>query len=815
MDEVIEFIYHRFAENLKAHKTLPEEKGSFSGFPSNLHPELISILKKINIHSLYEHQLKAFESISSGKDTLVISKTASGKTLSFLLPVLDHYLKINKKFSTLLLYPTKALSRDQQSTLHKLLYSLESNSKLGTFDGDTPTEERTRLKDSADFILSNPDMLHSGILPNHNRKWKKFLSRLKYIIIDEVHTYRGAFGSHVANVFTRLIRICRLYGADPIFICSSATVGNPNEHVQALFKRDFEIINKDSSPRPQRELFFLNPTYVQKETEEFRKSTSSISLPLIEFAARNKIRTICFCRARQEVEKLYSAVIDSNPSLMNRVRPYRGGLLPNERRKIEEDLFSGKVSVIISTNALELGIDIGDLELCILSGFPGSFASFWQQAGRVGRKGKRAGIVYIAKDQPIDQYLVNHPEFILQTPIEEAWLSSFNPYILLQHLPCAAYENPIHLTEPLYQNPVYELAIETLVQNKTLSPYREYFRYALQNYPAQGVSLRGMSDSNVIISFEGKIIGEIDPISARATVHKEAIYQHFGIKYLVKDFNLETNIAEVIRKDVDYYTEASWETMVQMLEVDEKKELHTSLLKLGSVNVSKQTKLFKKIKERTKDNIGSGSIHLPPFVYDTIGLCLHVSDIWVKEMNLIDTRYFQAGLFGLSYILKKTSPSLCMGDASDIYTDVAMSEAEENVWKSSLYLYDALEGGVGFAEKIFQKFEEALKLALSVIEECECTAGCPACVTPEPEGITDLHLLDLFFESNASVECTKSMILYLLKGEIYSPQIEVVKNLNHSICQKKSDQEWKEKEKMLKNLNRAASILQKKRDRAY
>ncbi|HMV46108.1 MAG TPA: DEAD/DEAH box helicase, partial [Leptospiraceae bacterium] len=406
MDKISQFttfLRDRYYNNIKAHRILPIEEGVYSDFPDGLHASLQNILQAGGIKSLYGHQISAFQSISSGNDTLMISRTASGKTLSFLLPILNDYISGKQPFTTMLLYPTKALSRDQEGTLGKLMHAVASGRKLGTFDGDTPREEREKLKDNADFIITNPDMLHSGILPNHNRKWKNFLSRLKYVVVDEVHTYRGAFGSHVANVFSRLIRICRLHGANPIFICSSATVGNPSEHVEALFQRSFTVIDNDTSPRPKRDLFFLNPSlYKGIGGEMYRKGPSSLSIPLIRYASENNIRTICFCKARQEVERLYTAVLESAPHLRSKIRPYRGGLLPNERRQIESDLFAGKINTIISTNALELGIDIGDLDLCILSGHPGTLASFWQQAGRVGRKGNGAAIVFIAKDSPID-----------------------------------------------------------------------------------------------------------------------------------------------------------------------------------------------------------------------------------------------------------------------------------------------------------------------------------------------------------------------------------------------------------------------------
>ena len=521
MNDVRDFLMRRFEKEVRAHLVVNSKKGSYKGFPSSLEPALAGVLKEDGINRLYTHQREAFDSISGRENTLLVSHTASGKTLSFFLPILNEYLAAEAPFSVLLLYPTKALSRDQESTFGRLMSVVNKANRLGTFDGDTPRDERNRIQQSADFMITNPDMLHSGILPNHNRRWKSFLSRLRYIVVDEVHIYRGAFGSHVSNVFRRLLRICEIHGASPVFVCSSATVGNPENHVRALFHGDFKVIDKDGAPRPDREFFFINPPLVQSHGHAlYRKGPASVSIPLIREAVKRNIRTICFCRARQEVERLYRAVCDNHPDLAKKVKPYRGGLLPNERRQLERDLVSGKLTAIITTNALELGIDIGDLELCILSGHPGTVASFWQQAGRVGRRGKSAMVVYVAKDSPIDQFLVHHPEFITRAPIEEALLNGDNPYIMLQHLPCAAHEHPLRENENLFSSLVYEEALEVLKSEKTVKPYHETYRYALQDYPARGVNLRGMTDYNVEILCGSEVIGEIDPIGARGTLYK-------------------------------------------------------------------------------------------------------------------------------------------------------------------------------------------------------------------------------------------------------------------------------------------------------
>jgi DEAD/DEAH box helicase domain-containing protein len=811
-DKIIEFIDHRFQNQISSKINLSSEKGKIEPFPAGLDDALKQILIDSKIKGLYSHQLEAFNSISSNHDTLLISRTASGKTLSFLLPIINEYKKSENKFSTLLLYPTKALSRDQESTLGKLLANIKTNG-YGTFDGDTPRDERDNLVRSADFIISNPDMLHSGILPNNNRKWKSFLSRLRYIIIDEVHSYRGVFGSHVSNVFRRLLRACSLHGSNPIFIASSATIGNPNEHVKELFGRDFIIIDKDASPRGEKSIYFINPPMVKGNNESsFRKGTSSVSIPLIREATEKGLRTICFCRARQEVERLYQNIIADHHNLKSKIKPYRGGLLPNERRQLEKDLFEGNINTIITTNALELGIDIGDMNLCILSGHPGTISSFWQQAGRVGRKGNESIIVFIAKDSPIDQYIIHHPEFVLDTPSEQAWLSADNPYILLQHLPCAAYENPLQKNEEFYKGKVYSLALNTLLQDSTIKPYQDYFRYALDEYPAKGVNLRGMTDYNIDIIWDGNVIGEIDPIGAMGSLHKDAIYQHLGIKYMSVDLDLEKKIATVDRVQLDYYTEAVWESMVEMIEEESSKDDLNTFFRFGYIKVSKQPKMYKKIKEKSYENVGYGPITLPPFSYETSGFCMFLPEQWVNSIKQLDSRYPDSALYGLSYILKHTSPSVCMGDTSDIHTDVAISDHPKNLWKSALYLYDSHEGGVGYSEKIFNFINNSFQLAFDVLQECECESGCPSCIPPVIPNITNKEIEDLFIESNASVECTKSLLIYLLKGIYEEPKIKFRETLIDSKEIRLIDPE---EERLKLKLKKSAEILKNKRNRIH
>ncbi|MBF0429772.1 MAG: DEAD/DEAH box helicase [Fibrobacteria bacterium] len=812
--ELATYLENRFKEDIRSHISLPASEAQYSGLPSGLSDKLAKVLRNRGVSSLYTHQAEAFRAITNKEDTVIVSPTASGKTLSFLLPILNDYLSSPSPFTVFLLYPTKALSRDQEGVLGALMDSAMQLRNMGTFDGDTPRSERERLQKSADFIITNPDMLHSGILPSHSRKWKDFLSRLKYIVVDEVHSYRGAFGSHVSNVFRRLTRVCNFHGSNPLFIASSATVGNPGEHVSNLFHREFTVINGDGAPRPERSLYFINPSQrVGHGGALYRKGPGSISVHLIRKAAQLGVRTICFCRARQEVERLYRRVCDGHAALKSVVKPYRGGLLPNERRALEQGLFKGDIKVIISTNALELGIDIGDLELCLLSGHPGSVSSFWQQAGRVGRKGNRATIIFIAKDSPVDQYLVHHPEFITGAPVEQAWLSADNPYVVLQHLPCAAHEQPLLKNETVFSADVYHEALELLTEQKVLRAFKESYRYGLSDYPARGVNLRGMTDYNIQIYCGTEVIGELDPIGARGTLYKDAIYQHLGRRYMSTELDLDKKICRVELVNVDFYTEAVWEKRIELSECEEEKSLQSHQVQFGFVHVNKQPKLYKKIRERSFENIGYGPITLPPFEYDTTGFCLALSDSWKSFQDEKDKRYANSALYGLAHLLRKVGPSVCMGDASDVETDVSVTSVASDAFKSALFLYDSIEGGVGYGEKVYELLPDALERCLVIINECECESGCPSCVPPLPPGIENEELIAFLVFSNAAVECAKSLLVHLISGELRYPEIKTIKRLLPDDIEPLGEDE--EKQKLRKRLGKAGLLLKKKRERLH
>jgi DEAD/DEAH box helicase domain-containing protein len=421
--------------------------------------------------------------------------------------------------------------------------------------------------------------------------------------------------------------------------------------------------------------------------------------------------------------------------------------------------------------------------------------------------------VYVARDTPIDQYFVHHPEFVTSAPIERAWLNADNPYILLQHLPCAAHEHPLREDEPTFSEPAYPAAMEVLKEDGSLTEYHGTYRYALRDYPAKGVNLRGMTDYNVEIYCGTEVIGELDPIGARGTLYKDAIYQHLGRRYMSMDLDLEKKLCRVDPVDVDYYTEAVWESRVSLTESLDRSQLHGADLEFGYVNVNRQPKLYKKIRERTLENIGYGPITLDPFVYDTTGFSLHPPDDWRRAVESVDKRHIGAALYGLSYILKRTAPSLCLGDIENIETDVSLKELESNRWHSALYLYDTVEGGVGYSEKIFEVFEDALKLCRAIIDECPCAAGCPSCVTSLPPGVADEDLEQLLVESNASVACASSLLTSLLTGRVVLPDVtyhQVVPT--EAVRPPELDPEL---ERLKQRLGKASKILQGKRARSH
>ncbi|MFK7873691.1 MAG: DEAD/DEAH box helicase [Oligoflexales bacterium] len=776
LDAFTRYMHDNYQGCIEQKETLPSEDPSFVSWPNGLNEKIKLYLQHNHIHSLYSHQLATFESLRKKHNTVVVAGTASGKTLSFLLPILQSYSEEN--FSTLLLYPTKALSRDQEGKLRHMVKAISGKESIGTFDGDTSIEDRKNLQQQADFVITNPDMLHSGILPGHLKRWKSFLSRLKYIVIDEVHIYRGAFGSHVSNVIRRLLRVCELHGANPTFIVSSATIANPKEHAENLCHLPFHLVHEDGCAKPERDIYLLNPPLVKNAQEAWvRKGPGSISVPLLKKATQLGVRTICFVQSRQTVERLVRSVRESLPThLRDKVQPYRGGLLPSERRGLEKRIFHGEVSTIITTSALELGIDIGDLDICLLSGHPGSIASFWQRAGRVGRKGQKSAIIFLAHNNSTDQFMVRNPDFLTSQKIEKAWLNANNSYVFLQHLPCAAWESPLKDQEKFFPNELYDEARELLIEDKTLAPFHNSWRYALEDFPSRGVNLRGLNNHNIQIIHQGVVIGEIDPIGARGSLYKDAIYQHLGRRYMSINLDLDQKTCQVELVQLDYYTECVWEGRCEHTNIFSEKNVFGSNLRYGEIYVNKQPKLYKKIRERSFENIGYGPITLKAFTYTTSGISLMMSPDFRKKLHAQDPKMVEAAAYGLSYLIKQIAPSLCMADRNDFEADVSIEKHQEQE-DAAIFLYDKLEGGVGYGEIIFHSIGEVLKHSLSAITHCACSMGCPACIPPKPPGVVDIDEdIEMYFmTSNACVEATKSWLHHLIEGVWIAPKIKTEK----------------------------------------
>lgn len=709
---------------------LPPREAQFKSPSTQISPPVARALVSLGIEELYSHQADAIDFISEGKNIAVVTSTASGKTLCYNLPVLETLLG-DPSSTALYMFPTKALAQDQLRALGALVRLLPGQDKSihpGTYDGDTPQYARRKLRQDANVIMTNPDMLNQGILPYHSR-WSRFFSNLKYVVIDEMHTYRGIFGSNVANVIRRLRRILKHYDADPVFVLCSATIANPEELAENLIGRPVEVVSDDGSPSGPKRFVLWNPPYLDDHKIE-RKSSNVEAHELMVKLVESGIQTITFTKARVVAELILRYVRDAlgrrNPHLVDKISAYRAGYLPEERREIEKALFSGRLMGVASTNALELGIDVGSLDASIIVGFPGTIASTWQQAGRAGRKTDEALVIFIAYNDPIDQYLMRHPAYFFgQTP-ENAVIGPENPYILAGHLSCAAFELPLSKGDEYYfgdlMNPILGI-LEDVEKVKTID---ESTYWATTEFPASGVNLRTISDDTfTIVDFTGKerVIGVVDSISAPELVYPDGIYLHDGYTYLVRDLDLDGKIAYVERKDVDYYTQPIIDSSIRITRERESRTWNGLNVFYGDATVSWTTTAFKKIKFYSMDSIGYGKLELPTQHLETASIYMYpdqgvVSLVRGQGRNLVE------GLVGIKNVLINILPLFVMCDRQDIGGLVESS----NTGKPAIFLYDRFKGGLGFSEKAFGLLPRILKAALGVVEECTCEGGCPSCV---------------------------------------------------------------------------------------
>jgi DEAD/DEAH box helicase domain-containing protein len=748
-------------------RRLPAAAAEYAEFPDTLDPRLIAALRSRGIDRLYIHQAEAVAHALARRHVVVITPTASGKTLCYNVPVLDAVLR-NPSTRALYLYPTKALAQDQLAELHQLagILSEQSDANIGvfTYDGDTPADARRAIRGRAHVVLSNPDMLHSGILPHHPR-WAKLFENLTYVVVDELHSYRGVFGSHLANILRRLQRVCRHYGSNPTFICSSATIANPRDLAERLTGQPFELVERNGAPRGEKFFVFVNPPVVNAQLGIRRSYLAETRRVAIEFLKRG-LQMIVFAQSRLSTELLTTYMKDAfrgpsgtpggPDSGSDVIRGYRGGYLPLRRREIERGLRSGDVRCVVSTNALELGIDIGALDVAVMAGYPGTIASTWQRAGRAGRRSGRSAAVLVASSAPIDQFVIRHPEYFFDASPEHALVNPDNLHILLDHVKCAAFELPFMPDEQFGSLNVQEV-LSVLAEEGFVHFVDGQWQWTQESYPADAVSLRSVTSDNFVVidQTEGeRVIGETDFTSGPSTLHEKAIYIVEGQLYQVERLDHDNRKAFVRAVECDYYTDAITYTKVTILEQFEPAvPAAVGAVTLaaaatpahGEVHVVSRVVGFKKIRFYTNENVGSGELDLPEQQ-------MHTTSYWMTipaetmaglPVGAADRR---DGVVGLAYAMRNVAPLLLMCDSHDVglsIDGIAMEGASrvggasaapaESALSASptIFIYDNYPGGIGFSEPLFGMHDELIARTRDLIDGCPCASGCPSCVGPE------------------------------------------------------------------------------------
>ncbi len=785
-------------------RKLPPREGRFAVPNRPLPSALQELLSGRGIEQLYEHQVEALEAARGGQDWVVVTGTASGKTLCYNLPILEACLA-DPEARALYLFPTKALAQDQLKGQLELLSAnpaVAAEIKPGVYDGDTPTAQRRRIKAEANLVLSNPDMLHASILPYHP-KWHRFFSQLRYVVLDEVHTYRGILGAHVACVLRRLMRVCQHYGSQPVFLAASATIANPGELTSRLLGREVRTIDNDGSPRGTKYFVLWNPTPLGKD-QLARRSAADDAVWLMAAAMQAGGQALTFTRTRQAAELVNRYAQDllraQHSPLADSVRAYRGGYLPNERRQIEQDLFSGRLRGVSATNALELGVDIGSLDVALLVNYPGTIASTWQQAGRSGRRHAESLAVLLAGNDPVDQYLLRHPDYFFAQSPEHAVVDPENLYVLAKHLKAAAFELPLDETSyPQFGSQSAAVAA-VLCDEGELTEVAGKTYYAGGQNPAQRVSLRHMSDDTFSIvlcrpkanppqagstfhsppppadegprelgvrrsemTTQHEVIANVDEISAPELIYPEAVYLHRGETYFIRRLDLEHKVAYAERHEMNYYTQAILDSQVTLIQQRQASEAVPAVaLAFGEVDVSWQTVAFKKIKFTTRENIGYGQVDIPAQNLPTTAFWLSPTDPIHVRMKA-ERRRVSEGLCGIRNLVVEALPMLAMCDSRDISGVVD----SKNLGRSTLIVYDRYPGGLGYSEKGFLRIVELLQLCHQLVSECECEDGCPSCVGlpnlrpaihsdpdlfrgyPIPDKLAATRLLEILLQSDA------------------------------------------------------------------
>jgi DEAD/DEAH box helicase domain-containing protein len=722
---------------------------SASGIPE----ALAAALRRRGVARLYTHQAEAFEAASAGRDLVVVTPTASGKTLCYNLPVLARILQ-KPDARALYLFPTKALAQDQLAELTELSRQLAPGDGPGpvrtfTYDGDTPPNARVAIREAGNVVVTNPDMLHAAILPHHT-KWLKLFQNLEFVVIDELHAYRGVFGSHLGNVVRRLRRVCAFYGSNPTFVLASATIGNPGELAERILERPVRVIDRGGAPAAEKRLVFYNPPVVNPELGLRRSSlleSRRVALALL----RGGAQTIVFGRSRLQVEVLLSYLREALPA--QAVRGYRGGYLPLERREIERGLRAGEVRGVVATNALELGVDIGQMQAAVLCGYPGSIASTWQQLGRAGRRDEPSVGVLVCSSNPVDQFLARHPEFFLEATPEQGLVDPDNLLVLLGHLQASLFEVPLPDGEPFGEAGILEL-LRLLEEEGHAHHSAGRWFWTDEAFPAAEVSLRSVLAENVVIVDTSggaaprlpgeaagavggtrgggppRVIGEMDQFAAQTLLHDQAIYLHEGAQYHVDRLDWAEKKAYVSPVAVDYWTDADRAARVSVLDTFARAAAGDGIGGAhGEVQVTSLATVFKKIRFHTHETIGQGPIDLPQ-------VDLHTTSWWATVEPELEARFsrpeLQAGLQGLAHALRHVASVFLMCDPRDLGTATHVRDPHTGL--PTVFVYDVFPGGVGLSPRLFERGGEALRAAAELISACECLAGCPSCVGAMVEG---------------------------------------------------------------------------------
>ena len=713
---------------------IPHQGAIFEKLETPLHPSLQTCLESLGISALYSHQAKALNAILAGRNVIIATPSASGKTLCYHLATLDALVH-DKDSRALYLFPTKALAQDQLRSLKQIAEPLSlrtggeaiSPAAMATFDGDTPQEQRANIRRRVRVVLTNPDMLHLGILPNH-QSWSRFFRSLKYVVVDEAHIYRGVFGSHVGNVLRRLRRLCLFYGSNPRFICCSATIANPCEHAQNLLGLPFEAIVEDGSPHGEKYFTFWNPPLIDK-TKTSRRSSNSEAAFLLKELVEKEIRSLVFASTRKLTELIYIYTQEQlTPPLRDKISPYRAGYLPEDRRRIEHQFFDGELLGLVATTALELGINIGDLDATVLTGYPGSIASAWQQAGRSGRSTHSSLSFLVALENPLDQYLLRNPEFFFSKNFDNAIINPDNPYILKPHLLCAAWEKPLGRKDDEFFGPTTEPMMIELEHEGRLRKRQERWHPAPSiSYPAQDMNIRSTSGQNyaVIDGRDGCLLETVEASVAFFQIHPGAIYLHQGESYLIKELDLTRRIAWTEPRPVDYYTQT-----MEIHEIRVKKLLHESdchgvKVYFGDVDVTITVVGFKKKKQFTEDVVEAVPLDLPPQTFPTKALWF---DLPQKAVDRIADAAldFHGGLHACEHAAIGILPLFALCDRNDI--GGVSTPFHPDTGKAQIFVYDAHPGGIGIAEKGFEMILDLWQATLKAMQECPCVDGCPSCI---------------------------------------------------------------------------------------